>query len=62
MFVDVVFIAALIRFVPTPLAYENKNNGGKIYRRKSMRVANEKLIISELGPYSLRGQKCDGKN
>ena len=51
-FVGVAFIAALIRFIPTSLAYKNKNNGDKSYRRKSMRAANEKLIIiNKLGPY-----------
>ena len=29
---------------------ENKNNGDKFYRRKSMRAADEKLIINKLGP------------
>ena len=29
---------------------ENKNNGDKLHRRKSMRAADEKLIINELGP------------
>ena len=50
MFVCVTFIATLIWFVTTPLIYEIKNNGDKFYRRKSMRAADEKLIINELGP------------
>ena len=50
MFVSVTFIATLIRFVTTSLVYENKNNGDKFYRRKSMWAAGEKLIINELGP------------
>ena len=47
--VDVMLIATLIRFVTMSLIDENKNNGDKFYRRKSMGVANEKLIINELG-------------
>ena len=45
----------LIRFVPTLLAYINKNKGDKFYCRKSMQAADEKLIISELGPYQVEG-------
>ena len=33
------------------LGYGNKNNGDKFYRRKFMWVADEKLIINEVGPY-----------
>ena len=50
MFVSVAFIAMLV----TPIAYlkslicANENNGGKFYRRKSMRAADEKLIINKL--------------
>ena len=51
MFVSVSFITTLIRFVTTSLVYEIKNNGDKFYCRKSMRVADEKLIINKLGPY-----------
>ena len=47
------FIVTLIRFVCTSLVCENKNDGDKFYRRKSMWAADEKLIINELGPYSL---------
>ena len=45
----------LIRFVPTLLAYINKNKSDKFYCRKSMQAADEKLIISELGPYQVEG-------
>ena len=45
MFISVMFIATLIRFVSTSLVYENN-----VHRRKSMRAADEKLIINELGP------------
>ena len=34
----------LIWFITTSLVYENKNNGDKIYRRKSMQAVNEKPI------------------
>ena len=57
MFVCVTFIATLIRFVTTPLVYEIKNNGDRFYCRKSMRAADEKLIINELGPNS---NVCNG--
>ena len=50
MFVSVRFIATLIRFVTMSLVCENKNNGDKLHRRKSMQAADEKLIINELGP------------
>ena len=50
MFVSLTFIATLIRFITTLLVYEIKNNGDKFYDRKSMWVADEKLIINELGP------------
>ena len=50
MFVSVTFIATLIWFVTTSLVGKIKNNGDKFYRRKSMRAADEKLIINELGP------------
>ena len=53
MFVSVMFIATLIRFVTTSLVYHIKNNGDEFYRRKSMRAADEKLVINELGPYAL---------
>ena len=50
MFISVTFIATLIRFVTTSLVCENKNNGDKLHRRKSMQAADKKLIINELGP------------
>ena len=46
----VVFIAMLIRFDTALLVCENKNNGDKLHRKKSMRAADEKLIFNELGP------------
>ena len=46
-FVSVTFIATLTRLVTTLLVYENKD---KFDHRKSMRAADEKLIINELGP------------
>ena len=54
MLFSVTLIATLIRFVTTSsLVCENKNNGDKLHRRKSMRAADEKLIIiDELGPYA----------
>ena len=45
------FIAMFIRFVTTSLVCENKDNGDKLHHRKSMRAADDKLIINELGPY-----------
>ena len=39
----------IVRFVSTLLVYDNTNNGDKFYLRKSMRAADEKLIINELG-------------
>ena len=53
MFVSVMFIATLIRFVTTLLVYHIKNDGDEFYLRKSMRAADEKLIINKLGPYAL---------
>ena len=44
MVVCVTFIATLIRFVTTSLVHENKNNGDKLCRIKSMRAADEKLV------------------
>ena len=55
MFISVTLIAMLIRFVITSLVYEN--NGDKLHRRKSMRAADEELIINELGPYLMRNRK-----
>ena len=51
MFVSVAFIARLIRFVTTStlLVYENKNNGDKFYRRKSMWAADEKTNNQRIG-------------
>ena len=46
----VAFITALIRFVPTSLVYENRNNGDKFYHRKSMQAADEKLN-QRIGPF-----------
>ena len=42
----------LIGLVSTPLVpyVKKKNNGDKFYHRKSMRVADEKLIINKVGP------------
>ena len=54
MFISVTLIAMLIRFVTTSLVYEN--NDDKLHRRKSMQVADEKLI-NELGPYLMRNRK-----
>ena len=51
--VSVVFIAMLIQFITMSLVYRNKNNGVKLYCRKSMRAADEELIINELGPHML---------
>ena len=44
------FIAMLIRFVTMSLVYKIINNGDKFYHGKSMRAADEKPIINELGP------------
>ena len=44
--------------VTTLLVCEDKNNGDKFYRRKSMRVTDEKLIINKLSPYLGEGFKC----
>ena len=46
-----------LRFVTMSLVRENKNNGDKLYRRKSTRAADEKLIINELRPYTEREPK-----
>ena len=40
----------LIRFITTLLVCENEYNGDELHRGKSMLVADEKLIINELGP------------
>ena len=49
----------LIRLVTMSLVCENKNNGDKLYHRKSMRAADEKLIINELGSYIGRKKIVD---
>ena len=60
MSITVTFNATLIRFVTMlSLVCENKNNGDKLHRRKSMRAADEKLIINELGPYIGRKKFVD---
>ena len=51
---SVTFIATLIGFVTTSLVCENKNNSDKLYRRKSMRTADEPHDNRRpylLGPY-----------
>ena len=42
------FIATLNRFILTSLVYKDRNNGDKLCHRKSMRAADEKLIINKL--------------
>ena len=51
MFISAMVIAMFIRFITTSLVCENKDNGDKLHRRKSMRAADDKLIINKLGPY-----------
>ena len=51
------FIATLIRFIPTSLVYEDGNNGDKLCHRKSMRAADEKLIINKLVNFFYSGHK-----
>ena len=52
MFVSVMFIAMLVQFITMLLLLsKKKNNAGKLYHKKSMQVADEKLIINELGPH-----------
>jgi len=43
------FIAMLIWFICTSLECKTKNNADKFCHRKFMRVADEKLIINDLG-------------
>ena len=49
MFVSVMFITTLTRFITTLLVYYIKNNGDEFYHRKSMWAADEKLIINNWG-------------
>ena len=48
MFVSVTLITVLIHFVTSLLVCENKSDGDKFYCRKSMRAADEKLIINNV--------------
>ena len=50
MFVGIVFITTLIRYIVSIL-YKKRDNGDIFLSQKSMQVADEKLIMNTLGSY-----------